>query len=398
MKFSHTFSIFLFITVFSLTLSKCKENTPEPNPGSQSKDSEISLNDDSYSLHLMKNVREKLNIQTSEIREVNPRESIVIRGEILADPDRIRVVGTHLAGKVLKIFKKEGEYIKKGEPLVELDSPEITQLRSKYLSAVSRYQTAQKNAERIRELKTLKLASDQEAQIAESEATSWKWETKSIGDQLSSNGVSADGNGSIILIRAPISGTILERKAIPGELVPAQGTILSIADLRSVWFSGQIFENQLSKVKIGQSANLSLNAYPDRVFIGKLSYLGLELNKESRAIPARFLVNNEEGLLKIGLFGQASLESNEESPQRDMGTKKIWRVPQSAIVSYKGKDYMFVAESDLEYTFRPVLVLDGDSSFVNLQGEITSGEKVVTAGAYTLKSILLKSTFAEGNE
>lgn len=346
-------------------------------------------------LILTENTRSKLPIQTTQASEKAYSARLEISGEIQADPDSTQTIGTRIPGKIIKIFKKEGDYVKKGEILVEMDSPEISRLRSKYQSSSSRYFTAKKNADRIRELTEMKLASDQEARNAEAEAKNWELELKADKEALTTNGISADSSGTRVTYRSPISGHLIRRMVQPGDLVPENTNFLILANLNSVWFTAQVFEKDLAYLKKGMTVRIILNAYPNQIFTGQLTYIGSTVDSITRTIPARVRVSNSEGLLKIGLFGKAVL--NEENPKLEsQDAQKVQiMIPESSLLNYDNQTAVFIQNSDLEYEWRVVVVGDPHEGWLPIISGIQKGERVVSNGSYSLKAIFFKSSFGE---
>jgi cobalt-zinc-cadmium efflux system membrane fusion protein len=390
--------ITILLLVGTILYKKFYSSSLTLNSGENSneKGEDAPLNSDQENiLVLTENTRSKLPIQIIQASEKEYSSRIEISGEIQADPDSTQTIGTRIPGKIIKIYKKEGDTVKKGEILVEMDSPEISRLRSKYQSSNSRYFTAKKNADRIRELTEMKLASDQEARNAEAEAKNWELELKADKEALTTNGISADSSGTRVIYRSPISGHLIRRMVQPGDLVSENTNFLVVANLNSVWFTAQVFEKDLSYLKKGMAVTILLNAYPNQTFTGRLTYIGSSVDSITRTIPARVSVSNSEGLLKIGLFGKAVL--NEENPKLGSREAQLVQVmiPESSLLNYNNETAVFIQNSDLEYEWRVVEVGDPQEGWLPIISGIQKGERVVSNGSYSLKAIFLKSTFGE---
>jgi cobalt-zinc-cadmium efflux system membrane fusion protein len=175
-------------------------------------------------------------------------------------------------------------------------------------------------------------------------------------------------------IFAPTSGVITDQQVTNGSLVQAYNTPypFTISDLSSVWIVCDVYENDMANVRIGDTASISLNAYPDRMFTGKVSNIGAILDPNIRTAKVRMEVQNP-GIMRLGMFVRATF--------RGQTSEMHTIVPSSAILHMHDRDFVFVPAPDKK--FRRVEVASGDvlQDNLNLQ-EIKSGlkpgEQVVT--------------------
>lgn len=339
--------------------------------------------------------RAKIPILTIQLGTTQLRSQVELTGEIQADPDTTQTLGTRIPGRILSIHKKEGDRVKKGDLLVEMDSPDIARLRSKFQVSQSRYFAAQKNFERTQELAKLKLASDQEARNAEAESRSWELEMKADREALEVLGISAQSQTTKLSYRSPLSGTLLRRLVAPGDSVAANTNFVVVGNLDRVWFTANVFEKDLSKVVKGKTVSVRLNAYPDEDFSGVVTYLGSGLDPNTRTLPARIELKNPDGRIKIGLSGRALLEEGGLDKTADDNSIASLAIPETALFTYQNETFVFVQESDLVYEWRKVRVGALTDGYYPVREGLSKGETVVTKGGYSLKAILLKSTFGE---
>jgi cobalt-zinc-cadmium efflux system membrane fusion protein len=251
---------------------------------------------------------------------------------------------------------------------------------------------ARANAERLDELLQKQLASQQEALNAKAEADALALDAKSLKEQLGALGAGASGAFSVTL-RAPISGTVIARDAVVGQPVSPEQTLGSIAALDEVWFLGRVFEKDLGRLRLGSSAEIRLNAYPAEHFPGAVEYIGQQVDPTARAVTARVRLANRDGLLRIGLFGtaQVALASASAQPARLV-------VPRTAVTEIAGKSVVFVQERDGEFQLHEVTLGRAAPGKVEVLAGLREGELVVSEGVFTLKSVVLKGSFAEEEE
>lgn len=319
-------------------------------------------------------------------------ETIALPGEIAADPDRLARISSPAAGRIDQVRMKEGAEVKKGDALVVLRVPEIGKVRSSLAVTAGKAAAARANAERLSELASKRLASEQEALNAKAEADALEVDAKSLKEQLGALGAGASGALSITL-RAPISGRVIARDAVVGQPVSSDQTLGSIAALDQVWFLGRVFEKDLGRLSLGASAEVRLNAYPSEHFSGTVEYVGQQVDPTARAVTARVRVENRDAMLRIGLFGtaQVALKGAEKSAPRLV-------VPRSAVTEIAGKSVVFVKEKDGEFELHEVTLGRAAPGKVEILAGLREGEQVVTEGVFTLKSVVLKGSFAEEEE
>jgi len=319
-------------------------------------------------------------------------ETLALPGEIAADPDRLARISSPTAGRVEEVRFKEGAVVKKGDVLLVLRVPEVGKVRSTLAATESRAAAARANAERLSDLLAKRLASEQDALDAKAEADALGVEARSLREQLGALGAGSSGAFAITL-RAPISGTVIARDAVVGQPVSPEQTLGSVAALDDVWFLGRVFEKDLGRLTLGADAEVRLNAYPNQRFTGKVEYVGQQVDVAARAVTARIRLKNRDDLLRIGLFGSAEIALNSAS-------KDVARlvVPRSAVTEIAEKSVVFVREHDGDFELHEVTLGRAAPGKVEILAGLREGEPVVTDGVFTLKSVVLKGSFAEEDE
>jgi cobalt-zinc-cadmium efflux system membrane fusion protein len=319
-------------------------------------------------------------------------ETLALPGEVAADPDQLARISSPAAGRIEEVRFKEGALVKKGDVLAIVRVPEIGKVRSAFVATESRAAAARANAERLNDLFTKRLAAEQEALNAKAEADALEVEARSLKDQLGALGGGTSGVFAISL-RAPISGTVLARDAVVGQPVSPDQTLGSIAALDEVWFLGRVFEKDLGRLALGAGAEVRLNAYAKERFTGSVEYVGQQVDTAARAVTARIRLKNRDGLLRIGLFGTAEIAVNSE-------TKDVARlvVPRSAVTEIADRPVVFVREPDGDFELHEVTLGRAAPGKVEILAGLRDGEPVVTDGVFTLKSVVLKGSFAEEAE
>jgi membrane fusion protein, heavy metal efflux system len=319
-------------------------------------------------------------------------ETLALPGEVAADPDQLARISSPTAGRVEEVRFKEGAVVKKGDVLVILRVPEVGKVRSTFAATESRAAAARANAERLSDLFAKRLAAEQDAVNAKAEADALDVEARSLKEQLGALGAGSSGAFAITL-RAPISGTVIARDAVVGQPVSPEQTLGSVAALDEVWFLGRVFEKDLGRLTLGAGAEIRLNAYPNEHFAGSVEYVGQQVDATARAVTARVRLKNRNGMLRIGLFGTAEIAVNS-------ATKDVERlvVPRSAVTEIANRPVVFVREQDGDFELHDVTLGRAAPGKIEILAGLREGEPVVTEGVFTLKSVILKGSFAEAGE
>lgn len=317
--------------------------------------------------------------------------TVDLTGEITADPDRSAYITARVPGRVAEVRFNDGDRVHAGALLAVLESTDVTRTRAELRGAAARAQAAQQNARRLETLGQSGLSAGQEVATARAEAEALSADAAAAQRTLSLAGTQGDDPTIARLeIRAPIAGVILMRDAVRGQTVEAGHVLAKIADLEVAYFVGRLFEKNLARVRVGESAEVRLNAYPDEVFLGTVQRIGQQLDPAARTVVARIAIKNQEDRLKVGLFGKARVSTPEA---RDQKPQLV--VPLGAVVRILEQEAVFVRQADGHFDVHPVKLGRSADGQVEILSGLRDGEQVVAHGTFTLKSMVLKGTFGE---
>jgi membrane fusion protein, heavy metal efflux system len=166
-------------------------------------------------------------------------------------------------------------------------------------------------------------------------------------------------------------------------------TIAHIADLSQVWFLARVFEKDLGRLDVGAAAEVTLNAYPNERFGGKVEYVGKQIDPVARTVNARIRLTNKDDVLRLGLFGTAHVVTKSAG-----ANEPVLVVPRSALIELAGKTVVFVQVTEGEFETHEVTTGDAAAGRVRVLSGLREGEPVVVDGAFTVKSVLLRGTLA----
>lgn len=287
-------------------------------------------------------------------------------GSVNPDISREVPVISLASGRIVDIRARLDDNVRKGDLLLKVQSPDITSAFDAYLKASNDELLAKKTLDRTKDLYdhgAVPLSTLEQAQDAEDDA---KADLTASEQQLDTLGVKKDHPSSIVNVYAPISGVIVAQNvtnaAAAGVTYSGSATAFTIADLSVVWIVCDVFESDLPKLHMGQSARIRLNAYPDRVLTGTVSDIGPVLDPTLRTAKVRIQVSNPGNLLRLGMFVTATLESR---------TRQVHvLVPASAILHLHDRDWVFVAADHT--LFQRIQVSTGDM--------VSGGRQVILNG------------------
>jgi cobalt-zinc-cadmium efflux system membrane fusion protein len=317
--------------------------------------------------------------------------TIELNGQVAADPDHIAEIGARAPGRVVKVLVKEGDHVNAGQTVVVVSSPELARRRAEYTGAGAKAVAARRNATRLRSLAAQRLGADQDAVAAEADAAALEAERDAAAQIIRSMGASltASGDASLMVLSSPIAGQVVQRDAVPGQMVEPNRTLATIADLSRIWFQAQLFEKDLAQINEGATAEVRLNGYPDNVFRAKVARIASRVDPQARTLTARLSVEDRDQRLRLGLFGKARISITEREAQEHIA------VPLSAITEIGERKVVFVRHRDGDFEWHAVTLGPSAGSYAPVLSGLDAGEQIVVSGVHTLKSVVLRATLKD---
>jgi cobalt-zinc-cadmium efflux system membrane fusion protein len=303
-----------------------------------------------------------------------------VTGVVNADVSRTVPVISLASGRVLEIRARLGDEVTKGQLLMRVQSAEVSGAFSDYRKATTDEVLTRAQLDRAKLLFGKGAIAAKDLEVAEDIAEKAKIDVENAMERLKVLGADTPHPSSVIDIVAPVSGVITEQNVTASAGVKTldnSPNLFTIADLSEVWVIGDVYENDLRNVRLGEMAEIHPNAYPNRVLQARVSNIGATLDPTIRTAKVRLEVHNP-GILRLGMFVTATFHGQEKQ------TTVV--VPASAILHLHDRDWAYIpAEGN---TFRRVEVTAGKMVPVNLQ-EVLSGIKPgdrVVANALVLQN------------
>jgi membrane fusion protein, heavy metal efflux system len=289
---------------------------------------------------------------------------LVVTGTVNPDVSRSVPVVSLAAGRVTAIHARLGETVKAGQVLLSIRSDDVGNGFSDYRKAVRDEALARTQVERARDLFSHGALALGDLQSAEDTEDKAKIDVETTEEHLHLLGNDPQKPNGVVDILAPISGIITDQQVTNAAGIQGLGsTPFTISDLSNVWILCDVYENDLATVRLRDTAEVRLNAYPGQVFKGRVSNIGSILDPQTRTAKVRIELQNS-GIMRLGMFVTATF--------RGQVTEMRTSVPASAILHIHDRDYIYLPAPGQK--FRRVEVVSGDSLANNMQ-EVTSGVK-----------------------
>jgi cobalt-zinc-cadmium efflux system membrane fusion protein len=286
-----------------------------------------------------------------------------VTGTVNPDVSRNVPVISLASGRVIEINARLGDSVTKGQLLLKVQSADISGAYNDYQQALADEDLARKQFERSKMLYEKGAIAQKDLEVAESAETKAKVTIKTTIEHLHVLGVDPDHPSPIVEITAPVSGVITDQQVTNAAGVQGLGSPspFTISDLTHVWIVCDVYENDLVDVHLGETADIRLNAYPNRVLTGTISNIGPVLDPNIRTAKVRIEVQNP-GLMRPAMFVTATFHGRQKETRA--------AVPATAILHLHDRDWVYVPAGGKQ--FRRVEVVGGDMLPGGMQ-ELISG-------------------------
>lgn len=331
-------------------------------------------------------------IVTSAVRREVLVRTVRVVGQIEPDPDRVSRIGARIGGTLASIEFREGDAVTAGQRLATIRAPDLGELRAHRTSTAARLSAAKAQLTRLEGLEARRLAAAQDVVVARATVAELEADLNGVSQQLRSLDLGREQRarpGEFVVV-APRAGVVIGRSAVVGDPVTPDTVLGTIADLDEVFFAARVFERDLDDIHMGATTEVTLNAYRGDPFVGTIEHVGYVVDEEARTVLARVRLRNRGSRLRVGLFGSAAVALSEPT-----SADPVLVVARSAVTQIGGESVVFVRHADGHYELHPVVLGASSPGKLEVVHGLREGEEVVTEGVFTLKSTMLRSTFAE---
>jgi cobalt-zinc-cadmium efflux system membrane fusion protein len=289
-----------------------------------------------------------------------------------------------VGGPVSRILLVPGQHVNEGQPMLEVSSPDYSQLLDAYLKAADSFRLADKNYARAQDLYAHHAIAERDLQQAESDRTQAEADRNAAEQGLKILGIKnpedlakAPSSAQVPLL-APINGEVVERLVSPGQVLTAgQTQAFTISDMSTVWVLANIYQADLAYVRDGDDVVVQTDAYPD-TFHGKISYVSPALDPNTRTLQARIVVDNKGEKLKRDMYCTVTVTAGTVS--------NAIAVPDAAVLrDDENQPFVYLATGDNQFGRRPVDIGNSQDGQTQILKGLTAGNKVVANGSLFLQ-------------
>jgi membrane fusion protein, heavy metal efflux system len=307
-----------------------------------------------------------------------------VTGVVSPDISRNVPVISLASGRIIEVDARLGDEVKKGQLLMKVRSADLSGAFSDYRHAIADEVLARAQLERAKILLEKGAIAAKDVEVAQDAEDKAKVDVETAQEHLRVLGADSNNPSPIVEITAPISGVITDQQvtAAAGTQGLASPNAFTISDLSHIWVMCDVYENDLSFVKVGDFAEIKLNAFPGRTFHGRIGNIGPILDPNIRTAKVRLEIENP-GLMKLGMFVTATFHSSQKAVRAT--------VPASAVLHLHDRNWVYMPVEGQAGQFRRVEVVAGRMVPPNLQ-EILSG---VRAGDRVVTNALVLQNTAE---
>jgi membrane fusion protein, heavy metal efflux system len=310
--------------------------------------------------------------QTIKVESRNLPSELHANGTVQPDVNKTVHVTSLGAGRVVEIKARLGGAVKKGQELLVISSPDLAGAMGDYHKASADQALAQKALERAQLLYSKGAFAQKDLEVAENADAKAKSDQQTAETRLRVLGGDPAHPSTLIELRAPIAGTIVEQNVSGFEGIKSLDNtpnLFTIADLSSVWVVCDVYENDLGEVQIGDPAEVRLNAFPDRVFKGTVSDISRVLDPNTRSAKVRIVLANSDGAFRPGMYAAATFRSRKLKPHLV--------VPATAVMRLQDKDWIFRKETDKSFRRLEVQTSGLPGGMQEIQQGAKAGDEII---------------------
>lgn len=317
--------------------------------------------------------RQLIGVKTVRVAYKPVQKTIRTVGRIEANERRQATINTKVEGWIEKLYVDyTGRYVKKGEALAELYSPELLATQQEFLGNLQWAKQPVENGKN--DALSLMLAKDAEAALAAARQRLRLWDVSEAQiKEIEKTGKPL----RTLTLYSPVSGFVTQKMAVQGMKVMPGEKLFDIADLSSLWIIADIYEHELPFVRVGQPARITLSYFPGKEFTSKIDYIYPAISADTRTAKVRLTLPNSQGQLKPQMFTNVEIKIN-------LGSKLV--IPESAVIDTGKSQIVYVDKGEGAFEPREVALGMRSDGIVEVLRGVKNGEKVVSSANFLIDS------------
>ena len=361
-------SIFYFYKTGTLFKSK----SAEPIKTETVSEAEVTETQETPTVEISLEKQQLIGVKITEVSVKPLRKIIRTVGRIEYDERRLGTVNTKIEGWIEKLYVDyTGRYVKKGEPLAEIYSPELVATQQEFLNVLK---WARQSTESRGNKYSPMISKDADAMVEAAKQRLRLWDiTDAQIKKIEETGKPI----RTLTIYSPVSGYVVQKMAIQGMRVMPGEKLFDVADLSTVWVVSDIYEYELSLIKTGQTAKISLSYLQGKEFSSTVDYIYPTISGETRTAKVRFTISNPGGQLKPQMFTNVEIKI-------DMGKRLV--IPDDAVIDTGTRQIVYVDKGDGYFEPREIMLGLRAEGFSEVTMGLKAGEKVVSSATFLIDS------------
>lgn len=374
---------------FAFVVIGCKSETQNSKPEEKTEKKDISVT-------LSKAAAGEIELKT-EIVSLQPFSGYIsIPAKVLADQDAEARIGSLVPGRVHKVYVKAGDHVKSGQILMDIEGLEIGHIKADYLTDKANLEVTKANYERLKALSEQKIGSQKA--LLEAQADYKKAQAEFLAEDKKIHSIDMteeeitgtyikgmdEHSSGTLHVKSPIDGIVIERNVVIGQFVEGSTNAFRILNTTNVWVDGQANEKEINTITEKGKLLFKSSSFPGESFSGNVSFISPVIDEKTRTFTIRGVFTNQNKKLKPEMFGELLIPAAKNS--------KAMLVPSEAIVKIDNSDCVFITVNDSVFIKRNVVTGYSENERTEIKEGLKEGEKVVTKGAFYIKSELLKDS------
>ncbi len=323
-------------------------------------------------------------VQVVTVQPTTLTRTLRLTGAVAYNAFNTTPVITQVGGPVTRILVVPGQHVHEGEPMLEVSSPDYSQLLDAYLKAADSYRLADKNYARAQDLFQHHAIAQRDLEQAESDRNQARADLNAAEEGMKILGIKDPGQlagapaSAQLPVLAPISGEVVERLVSPGQVVQAgQTQAFTISNLGTVWVLANVYQADLAFVRDGEDVSVQTDAYPDK-FHGRISYVAPAVDPNTRTLQARVVVDNPGEKLKRDMYCTVMVTAGKVA--------NAIAVPNASVLhDDNNQPFVYVAVSSNQFGRRDVETGSSEGGLIQILKGIAPGDKVVGDGSLFLQ-------------
>jgi cobalt-zinc-cadmium efflux system membrane fusion protein len=323
-------------------------------------------------------------VQVVTVAPTTLKRTLRLTGAVAYNAFSTTPVITQVGGPVSRILVVPGQHVKAGEPMLDVSSPDFSQLLDSYLKAADSFRLAEKFYARAQDLFQHHAIAERDLEQAESDRNHAQADLNAAEQGMKILGIknpedlAKTPSSALIPVLAPISGEVVERLVAPGQVVQAgQTQAFTISDLSTVWVLANVYQADLAYVHSGDDVVVETDAYPDS-FHGRISYVSPALDPGTRTLQARIVVDNPGEKLKRDMYCTVTVTAGVLS--------NVVALPNASVLrDDNNQPFVYVATSTNQFGRRDVDLGESQNGQTQIIKGISVGERVVGDGSLFLQ-------------